>query len=104
MAKFHGNVGFIKTEETAPGVYTEVATEISYTGDVLSSNLSWEKTEYLNNDLNLSNRFSIVGDAFAYENFQFIRYITWMNSKWSVKTVEIKRPRLILNIGGLYNG
>lgn len=106
MAKFHGKIGYIKTEETEPGsgVYTEIAMEFPYVGDILRSNLSWERNDNLNDDLNVSNRFSIVADAFAYENFPYIRYVTWMGSKWKVNSVEIQRPRLILTVGGVYNG
>jgi len=104
MAKFHGKIGYIQTEETAPGVHTEIIMEFPYTGDILANNLRWERGENLNDDLNISNRFSIVADAFAYENIQFIRYVTWMGSKWSVRSVDIQRPRLVLSVGGVYNG
>lgn len=104
MARFHGKIGFVKTEETAPGVHTEVTTEMSYVGDILRSTQNWERGENLNDNLNINNRFSIVADAFAFENLQFIRYINWMGSKWKVSTIDIQRPRLILVVGGLYNG
>lgn len=104
MAKFHGKIGYIQTEETVPGVHEEIATERSYVGDILRSNQTWEKNENLNDNLTINNRFSIVADAFAYENFQYIRYILWMGTKWKISSIEIQRPRLILTIGGVYNG
>lgn len=104
MAKFHGVIGYIKTEETSPGVHSEVVTERVYTGDILRNNQSFEKSEYLNSNLNIRNRFSIVADAFAYENFPYIRFIQWMGTKWSVNSIEIERPRIILTVGDVYNG
>lgn len=104
MAKFHGKIAYVKTEETAPGVHTEIIMEFPYVGDILRSNLYLERGENLNDDLNINHRFSIVADAFAYENIQFVRYITWMGAKWSVKSIDIQRPRLILTVGGVYNG
>lgn len=105
MAKFQGLIGFIKTEETAPGVHTEIVEERMYTGDVLRNNNRWDVgTEHLNDNFNISNRLSIVADAYAYENFNFIKYLTLMGSKWKINTIEIQRPRIILNLGGLYNG
>lgn len=103
MAKFHGIIGYVQTEETAPGVYSEVVTERNYTGDILRNNRRWENSERLNDNLVINNQFSIVADAFAYENFQNIRYIQWMGTSWKVNSIEIQRPRLILTVGGVYN-
>lgn len=104
MAKFHGMVGYVQTEETEPGVHAEVVTERAYTGDILRNNQRWEKSEHLNDDFVINNRFSIVADAYAYENFQNIRYIKWIGVCWKVSSVDIERPRLILTVGGVYNG
>ena len=104
MAKFHGAIGFVQIEETAPGVHSEVVTEREYYGDVIRNTRQWERTEHLNDDLAINNQFSIVGDAFAYGNFQSMRYIQWMGSYWKISNVEIQRPRLILTVGGIYNG
>lgn len=104
MAKFHGQVGYVKTEETAPGVYEEVITEKEYKGDILRNVRRWEAGENLNPDFTINNRFSIVADAYAYENFPYIRYLKWGDIKWQVGSVEIDRPRLILSVRGVYNG
>ena len=105
MAKFHGIIGFVSGfQETVPGVHTEVVTERNYYGDVIRDTRSFEKGENLNDNLNISNRFSIVGDTFSYQNFATMRYITWMGSRWKITNVEVQRPRLILSVGGVYNG
>ena len=36
MAKFYGTVGFVKTVESAPGVWTEQIVERKYYGNVIS--------------------------------------------------------------------
>jgi hypothetical protein len=97
-------IGYVSTEETSPGVHKEVVTERAYVGDILRNNQRWEESQQLNDNFTISSRFSIVADAFAYENFPLIRYVVYMNSKWKINTVEIQRPRIILNIGGIYNG
>jgi len=104
MAKFHGKVGFIKDQETTPGVHEEVPIEREYTGEVLRDNRSWEKSEGLNDDLKLTNRFSIIANEFAFNNIEFLRYIKWSGVAWKVTGIEIQRPRLILTAGGVYNG
>lgn len=104
MAKFYGKIGYAVPKETAPGVWSEEITTRSYRGDVLRNTRRWESNENLNDNLNINNLISIVADAFAYENFFSMRYIEWMGSKWKVTNVEVQRPRLILTIGGVYNG
>lgn len=104
MAKFYGKVGYVKTEETQPGVWTEVPKERVYTGDVIKNARRLETSGVINANVNVSNSISIVADAYAYENIFAIRYIEWMGAFWTVTDVEVQRPRLILSVGGVYNG
>lgn len=104
MAKFYGAIGYSETTETAPGVWVEGITERFYYGDVVRNTRKWEKGEGLNDDLDIGNQFSIVADAYAYEHFFAIRYIEWMGTRWKVTNVEVERPRLTLQVGGVYNG
>lgn len=104
MAKFSGNIGFIKFEETAPSVWSEVATEKHYTGDIIQASKQTENSGNVNDNININNRISIVGDAYANENIFAIKYVEWMGSRWKVKSIDVQRPRLILSIGGLWNG
>lgn len=104
MAKFYGAIGFAINTETAPGVWKDVISEHMYKGDVLRLTRREEERDSLNPNLTISNRISIVADAFAGENIFAMRYVTWMGSKWSITTVEVERPRLILSIGSVYHG
>ena len=104
MAKFYGAIGFAKTEETRPGVWEEVVTEKFYYGDLTRNVRKYQNGTCLNDDLNISNELSIVSDPFANENFHSMRYIVFMGAKWKVTSVEVQYPRLILTIGGVYNG
>ena len=104
MAKFYGKIGYAETKETALDIWQEVITERAYSGDVLRNTRRWEGGEGLNDNFNINNLISIVADAYANQNFHSIRYIEWMGSKWKVTNVEVQRPRLILTIGGVYNG
>ena len=103
MAKYYGTVGCAVTEETAPDVWQETITERQYSGDILRLTRKWEGSEHLNDNLNVSNRISILADPFAYDNFHLIRYCTWMGTKWKVTHVEVAYPRLTLDLGGVYN-
>lgn len=104
MAKYHGKVGFVVFEETAPSVSTEVPVEREYFGEVTRNTKRWEASSYLNDNLQVNNLISIVADSYARNNLFAIRYISWMGSNWKVTNVEVQYPRLILTIGGVYNG
>lgn len=104
MAKFYGKIGYAITKETTPGVWVEEIVERSYYGDVIRNIRRLQGSENLNDDINVSNEISIVADAFANQNFHSMRYVEYMGAKWKVSSVEVKYPRLILNIGGVYNG
>lgn len=105
MAKYAGKVGFVETAEVSPGIWEQVATERCYRGEVLRNTRKWERRDSLIDDLNLNNMISIVAkDEYARSHVFAIRYIWWMGSRWAVTNVEVKPPRLILTIGGVYNG
>lgn len=104
MAKFYGSIGFGLTEETSQDIWETVITERKYYGDVLRNTRRWENGEQLNDNLNVSNLISIVADAYAFDHFFAMRYIEWNGVRWKVTNVEEQRPRLILTIGGVYNG
>ena len=108
MAKYYGMIGFGETVETDPvnhpGVFKVVITERPYFGDVLSRNRKYDKGDGLNDDLNIRNEFSILSDPFATENFAGMRYLTWLGARWKITDVKIEYPRMILSVGGVYNG
>lgn len=104
MNKFYGKIGYAITKETTPGVWVEQIVERSYYGDVIRNIRRLQSSENLNNDINVSNEISIVADAFANQNFHSMRYVEYMGTKWKVSSIEVKYPRLILSIGGVYNG
>lgn len=104
MAKWFGKIGFVMTKETSPGIYEDVVEEKNYYGELVRYKGRWKESDKINDDIDISNQLSILADRFVYDNFQFIRYIEWMNKQWKVTDVDVEYPRLTLSIGGLYNG
>lgn len=102
MTKFYGKIGFVKTENTAPGVWEPQYKERQYAGDVIRKLYRLENTQEINQNLNLNNSISIIADDFIYDNLEYIAYVEWLGSLWKVNSVEPQRPRLILDIGGVY--
>jgi len=104
MNRFHGKVGYGESVQTAPGVWTDVITAISYFGNVTRNTRQLREGSLVNDDITVGNNISIIADAYAIENFMNIRYIEWQGSLWTVTAVEVQAPRLILTLGGIYNG
>ena len=104
MAKFYGSIGYAVPEETAPGVWEDRIVEHSYYGDVIRNNRKLQSSNQLNDNIVVSNEISILSDPFANENFHFMRYVTFMGTKWKVSNVDVQYPRLVLTLGEVYNG
>lgn len=107
MAKFCGMIGFATTveDENNPGIWSEEIVEKRYSGDVIRSRRRLQTTSDSSNDnITISNEISIVADPYANQNMYAIRYVVFNGVKWKVETVDVEYPRLILSIGGVWNG
>ena len=106
MAKFYGEIGYGESAETGTGtgVWEDTITEYMYYGDVVRNTRKLQDGQSVNNDLSVNNSISIVADAYANEHFFAIRYIKWAGTLWTVSEVEVQSPRLLLRLGGVYNG
>lgn len=102
--KFYGVVVYAITEEVIPGKWKEYIVEKQYRGDITRVSRRLQSADKVNDDIRINNEIRILADAFAYQNFQNIRYVVWMGTKWKVESVTVDRPRLVLEIGGEYNG
>ena len=104
MAKFYGEIGYIDSVESEPGYWEEKPVERSYYGDITRNTSRYQNSNQVNDNIIINNIVSIVADPYANENFQHIRYVKWMGTKWKVTNAEVQYPRLILTLGGVYNG
>jgi hypothetical protein len=106
MARFYGEVGYGKAVETPPesGIWVDQITEMTYQGDILRDVRQSENTGDIIGDIQINNSISIVADQFAIENFINIKYVRWAGELWTITSVEVRAPRLILTLGTLYNG
>lgn len=106
MARFFGEVGYGDSVETTigSGVYEDVITEIPYFGDVIRNTRRLESGENLNDDIAVNNSISIVADEYANKHFFKIKYVRWSGTLWTISSVEVRSPRLIMYLGSVYNG
>lgn len=105
MAKFHGAIGFSNTEEVSPGVWIESdISEVNYYGDILRNNYRMQQASQVNDELNVAIQISIIADPFANNNFPSMKYVKYLGTRWKITNVDVLPPRLILTLGGVYNG
>lgn len=104
MAKFSGVIGFSTQVESQPGVWVDTIVEKPYFGDVLRSTRKLTEGEGVNDNLTVNNTISVVSDPYASGHINDIRYVSWQGSLWKVTDVEVQRPRLLLRLGGVWNG
>ena len=106
MARFFGAVGYGESVETPAdsGIWVDQINEFEYYGDVLRDTRKLESGEGLNDNILVVNSISIVADDYAIEHFFKIKYVRWTGTLWTVKSVEVRSPRLILYLGSVYNG
>lgn len=104
MAKFYGPIGYTILTEVKPGDWREKNTTLNYSGDLIRNSRQLQSSGQVNDNLKISNEISIVADPFANQNFHAMRYVEYMGTKWKITNVEVAYPRLILTLGGVYNG
>lgn len=110
MGRFHGAVGYAcsvekMTSDGRPtGVVIDTIRERQYTGDVTKRYIRTINSESINDGITTNTEISVVADSFAYQNFSRIKYVNYMGVNWKVTSVDVQAPRLILSIGGIWNG
>lgn len=103
--KYSGKIGFWEDDvEIRPGVSGPKIVERTYTGDFTRNIQKWDSNGRQNDDINLNNRIGIIADLYLQNHLSSIKYLTYMGTKWKVKTMEIEYPRVFLEIGGVWNG
>lgn len=107
MARFFGKVGFGHMIENPPGsgIWKDGVIERKMAGDLVRTTQRREDSgEKVNRDLSVSHSVSVVGDAYANENLSAIRYVKWAGALWNVNEISFEPPRLVLRLGGVYDG
>ena len=103
MTRWCGVIGYAETLEIEPGTWSEEFTERKYYGDLLRNSRRLQGTQQINDDITISNQISILADPYAVQHFHAIRYAELFGTKWKVSSIEVQYPRLILELGGIYN-
>lgn len=104
MARFAGKVGFGVSTEVKPGVFKDVITEKMYFGYFTRTARQANTISQINDELVREDTIEIVADSYASDNIFAIRYVEVAGTKWKIPNVETRGVRLLLRLGGVYNG
>lgn len=107
MGKYYGKVGFAVSEEypEGSGIWIDHVVERFYYGDTQRyTNAKWTSGESVNDNLQINNQISILADPFATQHFSQIKFVEFMGAAWKVTNAEAMRPRILLTLGGEWNG
>lgn len=104
MAKLRGPIGYAIQRETAPGVWEDVVEEHICSAQLLRSAWSTRSSDGVNDDLKLSNKISVLMNQYTNNPDYRMNYIYFRGIRWRIESIEEVRPRLILTLGGVYNG
>lgn len=102
--RFYNAIGIGGTVEVAQGVWDDLIVERLYRGTVIRNARKYSEGESVNDNLSVSNSISVVSDTYLIDHLFDLRYIRWSGTLWKISDIEIERPRLILRLGGVYNG
>lgn len=105
MSKWFGRIGFYETVDEGNGVYNAKIVTRNYYGDVLRNSRRYNNSGQINDDITVSVQVSIISDHFVNQRLSNIKYVEYMGTKWTVTEINPENyPRLILTLGGVYNG
>lgn len=104
MRKFAGKVGYANSVNKGDGIFVEEFTARSFMGDLVRNEIQVGNGEKVNDDISTGTSISILADGFALNHFKTIRYVEWAGEVFQVEGVALAHPRLILRLGGVYNG
>jgi len=104
MTRYRGSIGINRAHtETAPGIFQATIEDIEVTGEIRSIGARWPNAG-MQDGLKARHVLSIVTPEDSDVDFTEVAYILWKGRKWDVISIEYKRPRVELGLGGLYNG
>lgn len=105
MARYYGRLGFgtMVEKPSGSGVWIDEITERYFYGDVVRDISRIHPGENLNPDLSEQTTISILADP-SNDQPSAIRYVEWAGTLWTVSSVEVQSPRLLLSLGEVYNG
>lgn len=104
--KYSGNAGFRITDvEVEPDVFEPQLVVKKVRGDVVTSRYRHDQNgdKSTIDNIRITNQISLVADQFFMKHISNLLYLEYQGVKWKVENFTIRPPRVILDLGGVYN-
>lgn len=103
--KFSGKAGFrIDDMEVEPGVYEPQVVVKTIKGAVIVNGYQHQNSDKSTIDnVRITNQLSIVANQFLNKHIANLIYIEFQGVKWKVESFDIRPPRVVVSLGGVYN-
>ncbi len=104
--KYSGNAGFRITDvEVEPDVFEPKVVVKKVRGDVITSKYHRDQNgdKSTIDNIRITNQVSLVADQFFMQHISNLQYLEYQGIKWKVESFTIRPPRVILDLGGVYN-
>lgn len=103
--KFSGVIGVVKQIQNEDGYWEEKPSEIHMVGDIKAVSETYKSFDSASrNTTRVGNSLSVLWSPKTPDDISNIRYVKWAGGCWAVESVEVHAPRLVLKLGGVYNG
>ena len=100
--KWFGEIGYFVESENVDGIVEDHYLVQQYYGDIIKNYKSNTSENAVNENFELNNRISVVADPYLISHFHKIAWISFMDARFKVHSVELQYPRLIVNLGGVF--
>lgn len=103
MTRYRGTIGINRgLRETSPGIYVTDIYEMIVSGEMRTQQAGWSDHN-INETVKARHIFSMVTPESTDIDLNEVVYIEWKGRKWTITSIQYKRPRVELTLGGLYN-
>lgn len=92
------------TEVPDDGIARDEYVERKFRATVTRLNNNMVSSGDVIDNLKMDMNFQIKMDKWTYENFQWLRYLVYNGAKWKITNVQVQRPNMIVQVGGIFNG
>lgn len=104
--KFYGKIYTVFSKEVreGTGIYENITKVFTRKGDFIRNSARWTEPNTVNDGISLNGKISVLLDPELECCVGYIKAVEFKNSKWKVKSIDIQKHRVVIELGDLFNG
>lgn len=102
--RYSGKIGYASQSEVSPGVWEDTISEIAKLGKVEQRTEALSSQGSVLPEYRTTTSVSVLCDGVLKENYENLRYISYMGKNWAIASAVMQWPQLVIYIGEVYNG